>query len=143
MLEKYGYVERVEPNTGREKPWRITLDHVSWDAENEGEALVADELDEMLIEREATRQRDFIRTRGTLPAQWRRSSFAHGAYRWMTPAELQTLSNEVETIFERYNERADLEQRPPGAQLIRLTSIGIPARPIDQSVSTDSSDSAG
>ncbi|MEP7115929.1 MAG: helix-turn-helix domain-containing protein [Ilumatobacteraceae bacterium] len=130
MLEKYGYVERVEHTTGREKPWRMTNHHVSWDSQNEDEAAVADELDDMLIEREAARQRDFIRTRTTIPAEWRRASYAHGTYRWMTPAELQTASDAVEAILDRYNERTDPDQRPQGARLVRLTSIGIPARPI-------------
>jgi hypothetical protein len=95
----------------------------------------ARELDEMLIEREADRQREFLRRRNELPDEWSASAFAHGTYRWMTSPELDELSSEIETLFERYSNRHDPTSRPDGARIVRLLGMALPlltpAPPVD------------
>jgi hypothetical protein len=129
MLAKYGYIERVEQDDGRERPWRLIDQQVSWDPANDNEALAADQLDEMLIEREAQRQREFLRVRKDLPRAWRKAAAAQGAYRWMTAAELQAMNAEIEAVFDRYADRHDPALRPRGARLVRVISVAIPMPP--------------
>lgn len=128
ILEKYGYIERVETSDGRDRPWRLVEQKISWGAsgEDDGESLAADELNEMLIEREAQRQRAFLRTRTQFPVAWRRAASAQGAYRWMTSAELVACNAEIETVLDRYRDRHDPSLRPRGARLVRIVSVALP-----------------
>jgi hypothetical protein len=126
MLEKYGYIERVAMKQGRDRPWRLIEQRVSWDPSGEDESVAADELNEMLIEREARRQRAFLRTRGDFPVAWRRAASAQGAYRWMTPKELTAVNAEIEAVFDRYLERHDPAVRPSDARLVRLVCVALP-----------------
>ena len=88
--------------------------------------MAADELNEMLIEREAQRQRAFLRTRTQFPVAWRRAASAQGAYRWMTAAELVACNAEIEAVFDRYRDRHDPLLRPRGARLVRMVSVALP-----------------
>jgi hypothetical protein len=128
MLEKYGYVERAPTASGKERPWRVKERQVSWDWSDPDQALAADELDEMLIDKEATRQRNFVRTRATLSASLREAVFARGAYRWLTPDELAVIGDEMAALLARFDDRTGASA-PEGATLVRLVGIGIPAAP--------------
>ncbi|MEP6625099.1 MAG: helix-turn-helix domain-containing protein [Acidimicrobiia bacterium] len=131
MLAKYGYIERVEESDRRERPWRLVEQEVAWDAADDDQALAADALDEMLIERESARQREFLRTRKDLPRSWRHAASARGRYRWMTAAELESLNHEIDALYERFADRHDPSTRPRGARLVRMISVAIPLPPLD------------
>jgi hypothetical protein len=129
MLAKYGYIERVEQVDGRERPWQLIEQRVSWDPANDDEALAADQLDQMLIEREAQRQREFLRTRKDLPRAWLKAATAQGTYCWTTAAELQTMNKEIAAVIDRYADRHNPALRPRGARLVRVISVAIPMPP--------------
>jgi hypothetical protein len=115
VLAKYGYMEQVSGNAGREKPWRRTDgsmalgvadgDHHS---ERAHEAAVAvylrhqfDTLDERLRSRQAE------------PRQWRQASALESASLKLTADEFKAAVTEITTLIRQISAR--YADRPPNA----------------------------
>lgn len=129
LLAKYGYIERAPSSDGRAHPWRLIEQRVEWHAAGTDDPAAdraADALDAMLIEREAARQRSFLLAKDTLEPEWQRAALGTGAYRWLTPAELDEMNVEIEAILDRHRDRTDPAQRPADARLVRLLAINLP-----------------
>src|ERR1022692_3884909 len=73
ILAKYGYIELVPGQAGREKPWRLTSYRQELSGEGlgaEGE-LAAEAAIEVFLDHELTRTKDRLRRRSLEPAEWR------------------------------------------------------------------------
>src|SRR5215467_1998413 len=75
ILAKYGYIELVPDQPGREKPWRLTSfrQELSAGPSLEGE-LAAEAATEAFLEHEFARTRQLRRHRSTEPAEWQEAS---------------------------------------------------------------------
>ncbi|MEU7527529.1 helix-turn-helix domain-containing protein [Saccharothrix sp. NPDC042600] len=127
QLAKFGFVERVEAASGRDRPWRATdvgLDVGAFDDDpavrTQQDALVALQLNEdnRLAQRFLDRQHE-------LPGEWRRAAAMHGYSVNVTAEELVGLLGMIDDILRPYLTplRADA---PEGA---RAAHIGLRAFP--------------
>ena len=123
ILAKYGYVELVPGQAGREKPWRLASYRQELSAKGlgvEGE-LAEQAATESFLDHEFARTRERLRSRRLEPAEWREPSRLLGSTMWMTAVEFAQLSDELLELAGRYAERYDDPgSRPPGARLARV-----------------------
>ena len=136
ILAKYGYVEPVPDQPGREKPWRLTSrdQDLSPQGLDEPGALAAEEATEVFLDHELARMRDRLRRHDLEPREWQQASHLSGTTLWVTAGELREIKDQLLKIAGRYDERAaDPSLRPPGAREARIftvTSVAPPpARP--------------
>jgi hypothetical protein len=124
ILAKYGFVEPVEGNHGREKPWRALSRRFSIDTEglDPETALAAETASEVFLDHELGRMKEFLRRSDREPAPWRqRDATGYYAYTtFLTAEELTELSAQIRALIDRYNVRADPATRPEGARAVRL-----------------------
>jgi hypothetical protein len=132
ILGKYGYIEHVPGQVGKEKPWRMairTQDLVPPGLDAEG-ALAAEAAVEVFLDHELARLKDRMRRRTLEPEQWQEASRLAGGTTWMTAAELHEISDQLMRLVCTYGERdADLAARPPGAREVRLFAAATVAPP--------------
>ena len=136
ILAKYGYVEPVPDQPGREKPWRLTCrdQNLSPEGLDELGALAAEEATEVFLDHELARMNDRLRRHSLEPPEWQEASVVSGTTLWVTAGELREIRDLLLEIAGRYDERADDPGlRPPGAREARIftvTSVAPPpARP--------------
>lgn len=123
ILAKYGYVEPVPGDHGREKPWRLTSreQHLSSEGLDDESALAAQAATEVFLDRELVRIKDRLRRRDLEREPWRKSSLLVGSTFWVTAAELQQIRGELLAIARRYTDRAEHpDSRPDGAREARF-----------------------
>jgi hypothetical protein len=140
ILGKYGYIELVPGQAGKEKPWRLAsrqqnLDPSGLDGEG---ALVAEAAAEAFLDHELARVKQRLRSLGLEPEPWRTASLLIGNTTWMTAGELRDLTDQLRQLLLTHGEgAADPASRSPGAREVRLFAVATVAPPI-----TPSKDSA-
>jgi len=123
ILAKYGYIELVPDQPGREKPWRLISRHqvlsaAGLDAEG---TLAAEAATEAFLDHELVRIKQRLRRLGLEPEPWQQASLLSGMTTWMTAAELREVSEQLSRLMETHTDRAfDPAVRPPGAREVRL-----------------------
>lgn len=130
QLAKYGYVEDVPGDHGRQRPYRAVIRGNSWARSGESPelALAGDAVSEVLVDREAGQLREWIRRRSAEPAQWQDATFLSQTITWLTAEELDAIGQEIKEIVLRHMDRvADPASRPDGARPIRMLAWGVPA----------------
>jgi Helix-turn-helix domain len=126
MLAKYGYIELVPDQPGREKPWRLTRwdQDLSSDGLDEPGALAAQAATEVFLDHELARTKDRLRRRDTEPAEWRDASHLLGVSTWLTAGEMREIKDELLGIALRYSERLDDPgRRPPDSREARIFAV--------------------
>jgi hypothetical protein len=134
ILAKYGYVELVPDQPGREKPWRLSSyrqELGSAGLSTQGK-LASEAATEAFLEHELARMKDRLRRRDLEPAEWQEASAILGTSAWVTADELHQIKDELMQIIRRYADRDnDPDQRPDAAREARIfasTSVA-PAPP--------------
>jgi hypothetical protein len=123
MLAKYGFVEQADGGQGREKPWKLVRHDQSWSAEGlePDAALAAEALTDVYLDHEFGRLKEFARRRDRESEQWRRLSRSQATLTYLTLDELEELSADLASLFQRYYDRAvDQNLRPPDSRAVRL-----------------------
>jgi hypothetical protein len=135
ILGKYGYIELVPGQAGKEKPWRLTgrdQNLAQHGLDTEGE-LAAEAAAEAFLVHEFARMRQRLSRYALEPEPWRKATQALGATTWMTAEELLDISDQLKRLLVTHEERgADPASRPPGAREVRLfgaTSVAPPVTP--------------
>ena len=135
ILGKYGYIELVPGQPGREKPWRLAspdqdLSPPGLDMEG---TLAAEAVTEVFLDHEMARLKGRLRRHDLEPERWRQASRMLGVTTWMTAAELRETSDQLMHILTRHEKRiGDRAARPEGAREVRLfaaTSVTPPVTP--------------
>jgi hypothetical protein len=140
ILGKYGYIELVPGQGGKEKPWRLTsheqnLDSGDLDTED---ALAAEAATGAFLDHELARMKQRLSRLGLEPEPWRAASFLLGTTTWMTAGELREITDQLRQLLLAHTERAaDPASRPPEAREVRLFGVASVAPPV-----TPSKDSA-
>jgi predicted ArsR family transcriptional regulator len=131
-LAKYGFVEETGQGRGRSRPWRLTSDSRSFEtgATADPEAATAGEaLERTFAERTYSQMREWWSRRLAYPVKWRRAAFMADTVRYLTAAELASVLDEVQEIFDRYADRDDTGHRPAEALPVHLHAHGHPLPP--------------
>jgi Helix-turn-helix domain len=136
ILGKYGYIQLVPDQPGKEKPWRLTSfkqNLAPGGLDKEGK-LAAEAVAEVFLDHEVARMKDRLRHYGLEPEPWRNASRMLGTSTWMTAAELREISDQLMRLLVQYEERATVPAaRPAGAREVRLfaaTSVAPPVSPL-------------
>jgi len=122
MLAKYGFIEHAERH-GREKPWRVTSRSLTASADFDDPASVhaMREVAALVLEREAQRVRDWIRSADVEPQEWVEASTVATSSFWATAEEMAEVSASLAALTDRFKDRwGDPTRRPAGARLVRL-----------------------
>ena len=124
---------------GRSRPWRVTSDSQSFETgTGDPETDIAGEaLERTVVERTYDLMREWWSRRLTYPAKWRRAAFMTDTVRYLTPAELKAVLDEVQAIFDRYQDRDDKGDRPAEACRSISTPTGTPSLPRRRATSDD------
>ncbi len=137
---KYGYIELVPRQAGKEKPWRLASQQQNLDPgglDTEG-ALAAEAAAGAFLDHELTRMKQRLSRLGLEPEPWRAASLLIGNTTWMTAEELRDITDQLKQLLLMHSERAaDPASRPPGAREVRLFAVASVAPPV-----TPSKDSA-
>jgi hypothetical protein len=133
ILGKYGYIELVPDQPGREKPWRLTSYRQDLSAPGTGIEgdLAAEAATEAFLEHEFARTKNQLRHRSLEPAEWREASVLSGSTMWVTPDELSEISDLLSQLVRRHMERLENpDLRPEGAREARVfVSASVMVRP--------------
>ena len=136
ILGKYGYIELVPGQAGKEKPWRLVSQQQNLDPsglDTEG-ALAAEAAAEAFLDHELARVKQRLRSLGLEPEPWRAASLLLGNTTWMTAEELHDITDQLKELLLTHTERdADPASRPPGAREVRLFAVATVAPPITPS----------
>ena len=132
ILGKYGYIELVPGQAGKEKPWRLAsqqnLDPGDLDTEG---ALAAEAAAEAFLDHELARMKQRLSRLGLEPEPWRAASILIGNMTWMTAEEMLDITNQLKQLLLTHTERAaDPASRPPGAREVRLFAVASVAPPV-------------
>ncbi|MDO8152568.1 transcriptional regulator [Isoptericola sp. b408] len=130
QLEKYGHVFRADGGHGRERPWRARDEGITWDEDGPAGVAARVALDEAVDEFRFDAWRRFRRRRAAEPEPWRRAALSTDVVAWLTPAELERVTQGLYDLFAPYEERdADPAARPEGARAVRLFAYAYPGGP--------------
>jgi predicted ArsR family transcriptional regulator len=133
MLAKYGYIELVPGQLGREKPWQLVsrdLNLTPPGLDEEG-ALASEAAAEALLDHEVARLKDRLRRRGLEPEQWQRATEVMGVSAWVTAPELRDIADQVQQVLNMYSDRGEHpDRRPEGAREARLFAAITVTRPL-------------
>lgn len=133
ILGKYGYIEPVPGQAGKEKPWRLAsqeqnLDPTGLDAEG---TLAAEAAGEAFLAHEFARMKRWLSRYALEPEPWRKATRVVGATTWMTAEELLDIADQLKRLLVTHEERcADPASRPPGAREVRLFAATAVAPPV-------------
>jgi DNA-binding transcriptional ArsR family regulator len=129
QLARYGFVEEAGGGKGRARPWRMTAIGMNVPGIlDDPEAQVAfDVLHGMFRERHLGRYQRWQETKTSFPEEWRRAAADNEYILYLTPDELDQLSNEVTDVLMRHFDRlADPSKRPQGSLPVELLLFSYP-----------------
>lgn len=133
ILGKYGYIELVPGQAGKEKPWRLASQQQNLDPgglDTEG-ALAAEAAARAFLDHELARIKQRLSSLGLEPEPWRAASLLLGSTTWMTAEELRDITDQLKQLMLTHSERAaDPASRPPGAREVRLFAVASVAPPV-------------
>ena len=131
-LAKYGFVEESGTGKGRSRPWRLIDRTWSFDgaaAEDPEAAAAGDALETALITRSVDQLQAWRRRRNGVP-DWAHEAFISNTVVYLTPTELDEVSQQISEVLHRYDDRRDPAARPPpGAAAARVFAWGHPLSP--------------
>ena len=123
ILAKYGFIELIPRNAGREKPWRMLsspqdLTPQSSDPEEE---LAARAAGEAFLDHEVERTKSWLSRASLDVPEWRNASAAGGSTMYVTAVELLEIKDELAGVLLRFEDReSDPAHRPASARRARV-----------------------
>ncbi|MBL6280215.1 helix-turn-helix transcriptional regulator [Micromonospora fiedleri] len=129
QLAKYGFAERVPGADGRERPWRATTLYTSWDDDSDDPDMRAatDQINSVMLGVYLQRGQDYLAIRADEPVEWRVAAGFGDTLLHVTAAELRELTEQVEALLARYDERiTDPAKRPPGSRPVTFVQMALP-----------------
>jgi DNA-binding transcriptional ArsR family regulator len=135
-LAKYGFVEEAGGGRGRSRPWRVVPLVLNIEAVATGDPATeaaGEALEATLQQHNDRRLHEWWSQRRSYSEQWRRSAFYSGGIGYLTAGELHQLSEEVNHLLMRYQDRAqDKSLRPADALPVQFVAY---AHPVPTTVS--------
>jgi hypothetical protein len=126
QLAKYGFVERAPGGPdARERPWRLVDVEQQWSAKEVDPA--TDQLDRVMIQREADRMMTWVTGRAGESEAWRTAAFLGGATVPLTAAELTDVATGLRAVLAPYIDRmARQSDVPEGSRPVRIALSATP-----------------
>jgi DNA-binding transcriptional ArsR family regulator len=131
QLAKYGFVEEAGGGRGRARPWRLTS--IGWSFAPAGgpEAEIAgDAVLRLFRERQFARYGRWRQTQASYPMAWRDAADDSAYVFYLTAAELEQLSAELEAVLMRWfrfeGRLEDPSRRPPGSVPVETLLLSYP-----------------
>ena len=121
QLARFGFVERVDSDDGRERPWRATATGFAYDPTESGpgdERLQNAVLTTQLRAEEQALLRH-LGARDELPQPWRDASVVHTYHLLLTPAELAALQSKLDEAIRLFI-ALTRDDAPEAARAVRL-----------------------
>jgi len=131
QLAKYGFVEQVEGDDNRARPWRLVSTSHSWrgaDKTPEG-AAAATVLEQVFAEQALTQFMDWQERRSRWPKAWRDHTGIDQSTVYLTQQEVADLEQSIDELIGHYvRERPldDLDARPEGSVAVSFTLLAMP-----------------
>jgi len=134
-LAKYGFVEEAGGGRGRERPWRLTYDGMTWRTRQADPqaSLAAEALDQVWMDRLLTRARRSLTSMTSWPEAFAEGLGASSSRLYVTPEEARELHAEMMKSFERlvgsqhrFAERRNPRLRPPDSVPVEFLLLGYP-----------------
>jgi DNA-binding transcriptional ArsR family regulator len=131
QLAKYGFVEEADAGPGRLRPWKIAnvgmrFSDVTDDPET---SVAAKSLERLVFERAMNRFANYINTKTSFPKAWQEASQNIETILWVTPGELEAVTQEVLGIFNRYFDRiSNSSIRPDDSLPVEALLLTYPVR---------------
>jgi DNA-binding transcriptional ArsR family regulator len=131
QLAKYGFVEEADSGPGRQRPWKIVnvgmrFSDVTEDPET---SVAAKSLERMVFDRALGRLSTYIDSKASFPKVWQEASQNVEMILWVTPAELESVTQEVLAIFNRFLDRvSDPSARTEGSLPVEALAFMYPVR---------------
>jgi predicted ArsR family transcriptional regulator len=145
-LAKYGFVEEAGGGRGRERPWRASTKSQrirlrSSDLDSEQARVAAGALEQVWHDRLLARIGDVFANRRWSP-EWEAAAGSSLTMAFLTPAELQTVRDEIgEVVLRHWDERrVDPAQRPAGALPVEIASFAYPRQDLSAQLAPGEND---
>jgi hypothetical protein len=148
-LAKYGFLEEAGGGRGRERPWRASAKSHrirlrSSDLDSEQAQVAAGAFEQVWYDRWFARIREvFVNRRWS--AEWEGAAGSSHTLTFLTPAELQTVRDEIDAIVVRHvdERRLDPAQRPRGALPVEVVYFTYPRQDLAARLPADDNDDNG
>jgi DNA-binding transcriptional ArsR family regulator len=127
-LAKWGFVERLDSDDGRETRWTlaaraITFEHEPTDTPEFRSA--ARLLGRRVLERDERYVAEYLEAEGEFPAAWQKAAtFSTGSV-YVTAEELEQFAREARALLHRY-ERPEPAERPEGSRRVHVLFRAVP-----------------
>ena len=128
-LAKYGFVREAGGGHGRERPWEMAHKsiHLPSDHEDPRASVTAGMLQRVWLDRVFERARNVLSSTAAWPAAWRHGHEASQTVQFLTPEETRELSDEVQSVLRRHEDRDDdPSRRPDGALPVEFLVLAYP-----------------
>ncbi|WP_418276873.1 ArsR/SmtB family transcription factor [Isoptericola jiangsuensis] len=138
QLARYGHVRPAPGGHGRERPWRSREEGISWDEESPAAATAAAALDEAVDRYRFDAWRRFRTRRPHESPDWRRAALSTDVVAWLTPAELEHVTQGIYDLFAPFEPRGrDDADRPEAARAVRFFAYAYPGPPAPQHTTSE------
>lgn len=129
QLAKYGLVEEAGGGHGRERPWQATamLTDVPEIADSPDFDAAAQLFRSIVLDGYMQTAARWLEIRAEEPIEWQRAAQFNDVLLYLTAPELDSLAEQMRTLYDRYSERlTSPELRPDGSRLIQVIQMGLP-----------------
>jgi hypothetical protein len=150
-LAKYGFVEEAGRGPGRERPWRLVSDEMTWRTRQDDPqaAAAAEILDRVVMDRLLSRAQRSLTSAASWPKALEDALGASMSRLYLTPEEAGELFAEMRQTFQRlfglhdrFAERRDPKLRPADAVPVEVILLGYPVMDLPPLPAADETDRA-
>jgi len=120
-LAGHGFVRETRGATGRERPWQVVTEGLTWaddDAAAEG-------VEDVLLEREVQRVRSARASADREPVEWREVTGVERRQVWLTAAEAAEVRAQIDAVLKRYAEPRE------GTRRVSAGTWLVPTKPLE------------
>lgn len=127
-LAKYGFIVEAEGVKGRSRPWKIAPGNNRFTSTETapGSLDAIEHLVVTVLDRSFEQLQEWWRQRPDYGDDWFQAAFVKDHTSFLTPAELAEISEEMDRLLTRYDERSDPAQRPTEALPVHLVTFAHP-----------------
>jgi DNA-binding transcriptional ArsR family regulator len=136
MLAKYGFIVEAEGGKGRSRPWKIApvTNRFNPTEAVPGSLDAAERLVITVLDRSFEQLQEWWRQHNDFGDAWFNASFVKEDTSFLTPADLAEISEQMDQLVSRYDERSDPAQRPADALPVHMVTF---AHPMPRTKPTD------
>lgn len=127
-LAKYGFIVEAEGAKGRSRPWKIAPGTNKFNPTEAvpGSLDAVEQLVITVLDRSFEQLQEWWRQRNDFGGAWFEASFIKEDTSFLTSAELAEISEHMDQLLCRYDERSEPAQRPAGAQPVHMVTFAHP-----------------